>query len=54
MQVMRRLAAFAILTACLDFLMPEGKSRGYVRFAAGLILLDAVAFPMIRFLTEVL
>lgn len=39
--LLRRLAALAFLTACVDFLLPEGEARKYVRFAAGLALLQA-------------
>lgn len=49
----KRLAVFALLSACLDFLMPDGKTKGYLRLAGGLILLEAAVEPVSRFFTEV-
>ena len=34
LQLLRRVAAFVLLSACVDFLMPDGNWRAYVRFAS--------------------
>lgn len=52
--LLRRLAALAFLAACVDFLLPEGEARKYVRFAAGLALLQAVLAPVLRLVSGVI
>lgn len=52
--LLRRLAALAFLTACVDFLLPEGEARKYVRFAAGLALLQAALAPVLRLVSGVI
>ncbi|HIT69771.1 MAG TPA: stage III sporulation protein AF [Candidatus Aphodomonas merdavium] len=54
LQLLRRVAAFVLLSACVDFLMPDGNWRAYVRFASGLILLQAVLGPLWQWMSEVL
>ena len=51
--LIRRLAAFVLLSACAEFLLPRGETRKYARFAAGLILLDAALSPLARFLGRI-
>ena len=52
--LLRRLAVFAFIAACVDFLLPEGEARKYVRFTAGLALLEAVLAPALRFVSGVI